>query len=92
MLIVNHLFMVTYRPHYNVNLKSIAVNGKNIPIDSSLWTAPNARGTIIDSGTTLSYFADGIYDQIVNAVSSSYDTSYHLLVYKLIVDQPTLLP
>jgi hypothetical protein len=84
--------MVTYRPHYNVNLKSIAVNGKNIPIDSSLWTAQNARGTIIDSGTTLSYFADGIYDQIVNAVSSSYDTSYHLLVYKLIVDQPTLLP
>jgi len=58
-----------YRPHYNLYLESIAVNGQKLPIDSSLFTTSNTQGTIVDSGTTLAYLADGAYDPFVTAVS-----------------------
>jgi hypothetical protein len=62
-------FSMKYRPHYNLNLESIVVNGQKLPIDSSLFTTSNTQGTIVDSGTTLAYLADGAYDPFVNAVS-----------------------
>lgn len=52
-----------------MNLESIAVNGQKLPIDSSLFTTSNTQGTIVDSGTTLAYLADGAYDPFVTAVS-----------------------
>ena len=57
-----------------MHLKSIVVNGKNITVDSTLFKTSNAQGTIVDSGTTIAYLADGVYDPVVRAVSSSYDT------------------
>lgn len=63
------IFEMTYRPHYNLNLESIAVSGQKLPIDSSLFTTSNTQGTIVDSGTTLAYLADGAYDPFVTAVS-----------------------
>lgn len=53
------------QPHYNVNLKSISVNGVTIPIDSSV---SQNGGTIIDSGTTLAYFSDVVYQQLLQAI------------------------
>eukprot|EP00250_Pteridium_aquilinum_P012604 c20828_g1_i1 orf=482-1723(+) len=53
------------QPHYNVNLKSISVNGVNIPVDSSV---SQNGGTIIDSGTTLAYFTDMSYQELVQAI------------------------
>jgi kinase len=58
-----------YRPHYNLNLESIAVNGQKLTIDSSLFATSNTQGTIVDSGTTLAYLADGAYEPFISAVS-----------------------
>lgn len=71
---VKLLLSLKYRDHYNVDMKGIAVNGKNISIDSSLLTTSNTQGTIVDSGTTLAYLADGVYDPVITAVSSSRPT------------------
>lgn len=58
-----------HRPHYNLNLEAIAVNGQTLAIDSSVFTTSTTQGTIVDSGTTLAYLADQAYDPFVNAVS-----------------------
>ncbi|VAI40133.1 unnamed protein product [Triticum turgidum subsp. durum] len=61
--------IIPSQDHYNVNMKGIAVNGKNISIDSSWLTTSNAQGTIVDSGTTLVYLADGAYDPVITAIN-----------------------
>ncbi|XP_044435699.1 aspartic proteinase 36 isoform X2 [Triticum aestivum] len=55
-------------PHYNLNLEGIAVNGQNLPIDSSLFATSNKQGPIVDSGTTLTYLLDEVYDGFVSAI------------------------
>ena len=57
-----------YRPHYNVNLKSINVNGVSTVVNSEV-SSDGSTGTIIDSGTTLAYFSDDVYNHVQNAVS-----------------------
>lgn len=61
--------MISNQPHYNVNLQSITVNGVTIQIDSSVSAlGQQTRGTIIDSGTTLAYIADGAYQHLLKAI------------------------
>lgn len=62
-------FLHVFRPHYNLNLQSIAVNGQQLDIDSSVFSTSTTQGTIVDSGTTLAYLAEQAYDPFVNAVS-----------------------
>jgi len=50
-------------------LQSIAVNGQLLPIDPSVFATSNNRGTIVDSGTTLSYLVAEAYDPFVSSVS-----------------------
>ncbi|XP_010241283.1 PREDICTED: aspartyl protease family protein 2-like isoform X2 [Nelumbo nucifera] len=54
---------------YYVQIKSIMVGGEVLNIPQETWqlTAEGAGGTIIDSGTTLSYFADPAYQIIKEA-------------------------
>jgi len=52
-----------------LNLQSISVNGQKLAIDPSVFTTSSNTGTIIDSGTTLAYLAEGAYDPFLNAVS-----------------------
>ncbi|XBH74661.1 hypothetical protein VPH35_101568 [Triticum aestivum] len=52
-------------------MKSIYVNGKEVSIDSSLFTTSNTKGTIVDSGTSLAYLADGIYGPVTRAIKAS---------------------
>jgi hypothetical protein len=59
-------------------MEGISVNGENIPINPSLFTTSNTQGTFVDSGTSLSYLADGIFDPVINAVSSSYRRNIHV--------------
>lgn len=64
--------MNIFRPHYNVNLQSISVNGQTLSIDPSVFAIDdNQGGTIIDSGTTLGYLAEGAYTPFVDAVSDN---------------------
>jgi hypothetical protein len=58
-----------FRPHYNLNLQSISVNGQALQVDPSVFATSSNRGTIVDSGTTLAYLAEEAYDPFVNAVS-----------------------
>ncbi|XP_020589281.1 LOW QUALITY PROTEIN: aspartic proteinase-like protein 2 [Phalaenopsis equestris] len=63
--------LVQSKPHYNLNLESISVNGQTLSIDSSVFTTSNTQGTIVDSGTTLAYLAEKAYDPFVNAIVAS---------------------
>ncbi|KAK4492671.1 hypothetical protein RD792_003491, partial [Penstemon davidsonii] len=69
-------------PHYNVNLQSIAVNGQTLSISPSVFATSNNRGTIIDSGTTLAYFAEEAYDPFVSAITQTVSQSVRPLVSK----------
>ena len=62
-------FKFDFRPHYNLNLQGIAVNGQILSVDPSVFSTSNTRGTIIDSGTTLAYLIEEAYDPFVYAVS-----------------------
>ncbi|XP_016164032.1 aspartic proteinase nepenthesin-1 [Arachis ipaensis] len=54
---------------YYVQIKSLMVDGEVLDIPEETWnlSAQGAGGTIIDSGTTLTYFADPAYEIIKDA-------------------------
>jgi hypothetical protein len=64
------IFLMQYRSAYNLKLESIAVNGQKLPIDSSLFATPKSQGTVLDSGTALTYLVHGAYGPFISAVSS----------------------
>ncbi|CAB4316249.1 unnamed protein product [Prunus armeniaca] len=66
--------LVPPRHHYYLNLQSIAVNGKILPIDPAAFTSHD-RGTIIDSGTTLAYLVEEAYVPFVRAITSAVSPS-----------------
>ncbi|KAM5559654.1 aspartic proteinase 36-like [Rosa sericea] len=74
--------LVPSQPHYNLNLQSIAVNGQLLPIDPIAFTTSNSRGTIVDSGTTLTYLVEEAYDPFVSAITSAVSQSVTPLISK----------
>ncbi|KAL5830982.1 hypothetical protein ACOSQ4_016336 [Xanthoceras sorbifolium] len=74
--------LVPSQPHYNLNLQSISVNGQILSIDSSVFATSSSKGTIVDSGTTLAYLAEGAYDPLVNAITSIVSQSVRPIVSK----------
>ncbi|KAM3318301.1 hypothetical protein ACQJBY_035816 [Aegilops geniculata] len=63
--------LVQSQPRYNLNMKSIAVNGQKVPINSSFFTTSKTQGTFVDSGAALAYFPDGVYDPVIKAIVSA---------------------
>ncbi|XP_051230245.1 aspartic proteinase 36 isoform X2 [Lolium perenne] len=63
--------LVPSQARYNLNMKSIDVNGQKVSINSSLFTTSNTQGTFVDSGTSLSYLADGVYDPVISAIDNA---------------------
>ncbi|KAI4304711.1 hypothetical protein MLD38_040186 [Melastoma candidum] len=63
--------LIPSQPHYNLNLQSISVGGQKLAIDSTVFSTSNSQGTIIDSGTTLAYFAEAAYNPFVTAITES---------------------
>ncbi|CAL5389373.1 unnamed protein product [Camellia sinensis] len=55
--------------------QSIAVNGQLLPIDTAVFATSNTQGTIVDSGTTLSYLVEEAYDPFVNAITAAVSQS-----------------
>lgn len=82
-VLTNHLDIKYFRPHYNLNLQSISVNGQILQIDPSVFATSSNRGTIVDSGTTLAYLASEAYDPFISAVSLSYDLCDFLVIISL---------
>ncbi|KAH7282257.1 hypothetical protein KP509_35G021900 [Ceratopteris richardii] len=64
--------------HYNVNLKSIQVSGQSIKLAETSSESGGVTGTIFDSGTTLAYFPEASYSELVEMVFSP-QGSQHLV-------------
>lgn len=54
---------------YYIGIKSVSVNGAKLPINPSVWSIDELGngGTVIDSGTTLSFLAEPAYRQVLAA-------------------------
>ncbi|KAH0780230.1 hypothetical protein KY290_006657 [Solanum tuberosum] len=63
--------------HYNVDLQSIAVNGKLLPIDPAVFetSEDEDRGTIFDSGTSLIHLVAEAYDSVISAITAAISSS-----------------
>jgi hypothetical protein len=59
---------IYHRPHYNVNLKGIAVGGATLELPKNTFESGRNTGTIIDSGTTLAYLPESVYNTLMTAV------------------------
>ncbi|KAL5726064.1 hypothetical protein ACHQM5_009135 [Ranunculus cassubicifolius] len=55
---------------YYIGINSVVINGVSLRIDPSVWLFDEEGngGTVIDSGTTLSFFAEPAYRHILTAV------------------------
>ncbi|XP_059450025.1 aspartyl protease family protein 2-like [Corylus avellana] len=73
---------------YYVQIKSVVVGGEVLDIPEKTWllTADGGGGTIIDSGTTLSYFAEPAYQIIKEAFLKKVQR------YSVVTDFPILEP
>ncbi|XP_077227590.1 aspartyl protease family protein 2-like [Tasmannia lanceolata] len=73
---------------YYVQIKSIMVGGETLDIPAETWriSPEGTGGTIIDSGTTLSYFADPTYRKIKEAFVKKVKD------YPVVTDFPVLEP
>lgn len=49
-------------------MKGIEVNGEALNIPTTIFDAGSNRGTIIDSGTTLAYLPNKVYDALMSKV------------------------
>lgn len=58
------------RPHYNVNMTAVEVGREFLNLTGDVFEIGNKKGTIIDSGTTLAYLPQVIYEPLVKTVSS----------------------
>ncbi|KAL5709684.1 hypothetical protein ACHQM5_020344 [Ranunculus cassubicifolius] len=63
--------LIPSQPHYNLNLQSIGINRQVVPLPSVVFETSRNRGTIIDSGTTLTYLAEEAYGPFVNALTAA---------------------
>ncbi|XP_065868344.1 aspartic proteinase 36-like [Euphorbia lathyris] len=61
--------LVQSTSQYKLDLQSISVDGKTLAIDRSVFKTTETQGTIVDSGTTLAYLADGAYDVVMEAIT-----------------------
>ncbi|XP_010516578.1 PREDICTED: aspartyl protease family protein 2-like isoform X4 [Camelina sativa] len=63
---------------YYVHIKSILVGGEVVNIPEETWniSSDGGGGTIIDSGTTLSYFAEPAYEFIKNKIAEKAKGKY----------------
>ncbi|KAG7029946.1 Aspartic proteinase-like protein 2 [Cucurbita argyrosperma subsp. argyrosperma] len=58
-------FMVHCRAHYNVFMKAIEVGNEVLNLPTDVFDTDLKKGTIIDSGTTLAYLPDVIYEPLI---------------------------
>ncbi|XP_042512191.1 aspartic proteinase 36-like isoform X2 [Macadamia integrifolia] len=57
--------LVPDQPHYNVNMEGVEVGGVVLQLPKDVFETGPRKGTVIDSGTTLSYLPEIIYEQLI---------------------------
>lgn len=63
-----NLFPNIYRPHYSVNMTAVQVGLQFLNLTTDVFELGDRKGTILDSGTTLAYLPEIIYDPLVSQV------------------------
>ncbi|KAI3522903.1 hypothetical protein L1887_00955 [Cichorium endivia] len=63
--------LVPSQPHYNLDLQSISVNGQMLPVDPTAFATSDNQGTIVDTGTTLTYLVAEAFDPFVDSITSA---------------------
>ncbi|KAK6229037.1 hypothetical protein SCA6_017988 [Theobroma cacao] len=56
---------------YAVNVQGISIGGKMLDIPLQVWDTRKGGGTILDSGTSLSFFTDPAYQPVMAAIKMS---------------------
>ncbi|CAN6270636.1 unnamed protein product [Urochloa humidicola] len=70
--------LIADMPHYNVNLKSIDVGGTALQLPAHVFETGDKKGTIIDSGTTLTYLPELVFKEVMLAVFNKHqDITFH---------------
>ncbi|KAI7750855.1 hypothetical protein M8C21_013366 [Ambrosia artemisiifolia] len=69
--------------HFNVALESIDVNGEAIKLPKSILEFGKKQAVILDSGTTLAYFPDDIYNQLMEKIIAAQPDNKPLTVQKV---------
>ncbi|XVE84545.1 hypothetical protein DITRI_Ditri17bG0021700 [Diplodiscus trichospermus] len=65
---VNMTPLVPNQPHYNVNMTAVQVGHDFLNFTTDIFESGDRKGTIIDSGTTLAYLPEMIYEPLVTKV------------------------
>lgn len=63
-----YTFINTFRAHYNVAMKEIEVGSTVLQLPTDVFDNGDRKGTIIDSGTTLAYLPDVVYESLMTEV------------------------
>lgn len=64
----NYNFINNLRAHYNVVMKEVEVGGDVLDLPTDVFDTGDQKGTIIDSGTTLAYLPEVVYQSVINKV------------------------
>ncbi|KAI7724558.1 LOW QUALITY PROTEIN: hypothetical protein M8C21_003320, partial [Ambrosia artemisiifolia] len=67
--------IVPSQAHYNLELQSITVGEQLLSIDASAFATSDIQGTIVDTGTTLSYLTAQAYEPFVDAITAAVSQS-----------------
>ena len=62
------LFLYYLRAHYNIILKSVKMGRDDLQLPSDIFDADTGTSMVIDSGTTLAYLADELYNPLITKV------------------------
>ncbi|XP_057960264.1 aspartic proteinase 36 [Malania oleifera] len=62
--------LIPNQPHYSVNMTAVEVGGELLNLPTNLFEVGNNKGTIIDSGTTLAYLPEVVYEPLVKKIIS----------------------
>lgn len=65
---VNTTPLIPNQAHYNVIMKAIEVGGDVLQLPTDTFETSNGKGTIIDSGTTLAYLPEVVYQSLMAKV------------------------
>ncbi|XVF29328.1 hypothetical protein REPUB_Repub15cG0111200 [Reevesia pubescens] len=67
---VNMTPLVPNQPHYNVNMTAVQVGHDFLNFTTDVFESGDRKGTIIDSGTTLAYLPEMVYEPLVSKILS----------------------
>ncbi|KAI3783711.1 hypothetical protein L1987_42797 [Smallanthus sonchifolius] len=68
---VNSTPILPNMAHFNIELKAIDVGGEFVRLPTNIFNTAAKRGTIIDSGSTLAYFPEEVYSQLMEKIMSA---------------------